>query len=266
MHFQDSPEQSLVEAAGKLADLARPVAMRYFRHPLAVEAKADDSPVTVADREIEQVLRARIRAQFPEHGILGEEYGSEQLNSEFVWSVDPIDGTKSFVSGMPTFGTLVALLKDRKPMLGVIDMPALNERWVGLAGEATRYNGELCRARTGVALSDAVLYTTSPFLFSGDDQPRYEALVRAAGLHRFGGDCYAYGMLASGWIDAVVEATLQPYDYLCLPPIIEGAGGVVTDWSGQPLGIESDGRVLAAATPELHAQMLSMLSGAAAPV
>src|SRR5690606_26041695 len=157
-------------------------------------------------------------------------------------------GTKSFVSGMPTFGTLIALLRGSRPYLGVIDMPALGERWVGLAGQASVFNGEPCRTRKGVGLADAVLYSTSPEQFAGADLPRYA------------GDCYAYGLLASGLIDAVVEATLQPYDYLSLVRIIEGAGGVVTDWEGRALHIESDGRVLAAATPELHAQMLRALA------
>lgn len=233
--------------------------MRYFRQPLTVEVKADDSPVTVADREIEALLRECIRAQFPTHGILGEEFGSEQLDSEYVWSIDPIDGTKSFVTGMPTFGTLVALLHHGCPQLGVIDMPAMGERWVGLWGQASTFNGVPCCTRKNVALDKALLYSTSPHQFHGDEVPRCAALSRAVGLHRFGGDCYAYGMLASGWIDAVVEAELQPYDYLCLAPIIEGAGGVITDWEGQALDIESDGRVLAAATPELHAQMLQVL-------
>jgi len=249
----------LLEFAGELANLASPVAMRYFRQPLHIENKDDDSPVTIADREIEHLLRTHIRDHFPTHGILGEEYGSEQLTSELVWAVDPIDGTKSFVTGMPTFGTLIALLHKEVPHIGVIDMPALGERWLGVQGQTTTFNGTPCKTRRGVSVSDAVLYSTSPEQFTGEDQPRYSALSKAVGLHRFGGDCYAYGLLASGLIDAVVEATLQPYDYLCLVPIIEGAGGVVTDWSGRPLHINSDGRVLAAATPELHAHMLHVL-------
>lgn len=250
----------LLEFAGELANLASPVAMRYFRQPLHVESKADTSPVTIADREIEHLLREHIRQHFPDHGILGEEYGSEQLTSELIWAVDPIDGTKSFVTGMPTFGTLIALLEHQSPYLGVIDMPALGERWIGIQGNPSTFNGKPCRTRTGVSLSDAVLYSTSPEQFANEDAPRYSALSNAVGLHRFGGDCYAYGLLASGFIDAVVEATLQPYDYLSLVPIIEGAGGVVTDWDGHALRIDSDGRVLAAATPELHAQMLRKLA------
>lgn len=260
MQPQAPTPEILLDFASTLADIAQPVARRYFRQPLQVESKADASPVTIADREIEHLLRGYIRDRFPDHGILGEEYGSEQLASEFVWAVDPIDGTKSFVSGMPTFGTLIALLRGSRPYLGVIDMPALGERWVGLAGQASVFNGEPCRTRKGVGLADAVLYSTSPEQFAGADLPRYAALSRAVGLHRYGGDCYAYGLLASGLIDAVVEATLQPYDYLSLVPIIEGAGGVVTDWESRALHIESDGRVLAAATPELHAQMLRALA------
>lgn len=261
MHTHDTSTQALLTFAGMLADETGPLALHYFRQPLTVESKADASPVTIADREIEQLLRARIRDAYPSHGILGEEYGSEQLGSDFIWSVDPIDGTKSFVTGMPTFGTLLALLHEQRPTLGVIDMPAMNERWTGAVGQTTTFNGVPCRTRSGVALSNAVLYSTSPQQFHGEEVACYQALSAAVGLHRFGGDCYAYGLLASGWIDGVVEAELQPYDYLCLAPIIEGAGGVVTDWNGSPLSIESDGRVLAAATPQLHAQMLRKLRG-----
>lgn len=242
-----------------VADEVRPLSLHYFRQPLSVESKADASPVTRADREVEQLMRRRIGERFPTHGILGEEYGSEQLSSAHVWVIDPIDGTKSFVSGMPTFGTLMALLEHGVPRLGLIDMPAMGERWIGAAGQPSTFNGRPCRTRTGVDLSRAVLYSTSPDVFVGEDVERYESLCRQVGLRRFGGDCYAYGLLAAGWIDGVVESSLQPYDYLALVPVIEGAGGMVTDWEGKALGIESDGRVLAAATPALHRAMLDAL-------
>lgn len=256
-----SPEQELIAFAQSLADAVRPVALRYFRQPLAVESKADASPVTQADREIEALMRSMIRARFADHGILGEEYGAEQVANDHVWVLDPIDGTKSFITGMPTYGTLIAQLKNGRPYLGVVDMPALGERWVGGAGQPTTFNGAVCRTRSGVALGDALVYSTSPDVFVGEDMQRYEALCSRIGLRRFGGDCYAYGMLASGWIDGVVEASLQPYDYLSLVPVIEGSGGVITDWEGRALTLHSDGRVLAAAHAALHAQMLAALQG-----
>lgn len=249
----------LYEFAVALADVARPLACEYFRMPLDVEAKADSSPVTRADREIETLLRRLILERYPEHGIFGEEHAPVNLQSEHVWVLDPIDGTKSYISGMPTFGTLIAFLKDKRPQIGVIDMPALNERWVGRQGHQTTFNGERCTTRSGRRLAQAVVYSTSPDIFSAEDLPRYERMSREAGMRRYGGDCYSHGLLASGWIDGVVEAGLQPYDYLALCPVIEGAGGVITDWCGGPLGFESDGRVLAAATPELHAEMLAKL-------
>lgn len=242
--------------AQSLADQVRPVSRRWFRSALQVDLKADESPVTRADREVETALRRAINQHFPQHGIFGEEYGASQPDAEFTWSVDPIDGTRSFISGHPLWGTLLAALYRGKPVVGVIDIPMLNERWLGVQGAATLFNGEQCHTSDCTALARATLYTTSPDLFSGTDAKAFDALSHAVGMRRFGGDCYSYGLLASGHIDLVVEAGLQPYDYLALTPVIEGAGGIITDWAGQPLGLESQGRVVAAATPELHQQAI----------
>ena len=246
--------------AESLADAAGPIARRYFRSALEVEDKADRSPVTVADREIESRLRALIRSRFPEHGILGEEHGSEGAGRDLVWVLDPIDGTKSFVAGVPLFGTLIALLDRGHPVLGVIDHPALGERWVGAAGSATLWNGKPCRTRRCGGLGRAILFATSPDLFDGADRDRFEAVSRRARMRRYGADCYAYALLAGGCIDAVLEANLKPYDIMALIPVIEGAGGTITDWRGERLGPESDGRVVAAATPELHGEILELLT------
>jgi inositol-phosphate phosphatase/L-galactose 1-phosphate phosphatase/histidinol-phosphatase len=246
--------------AENLADEAGAIALRYFRRPLAVEVKADASPVTEADRRIESVIRRRIRERYPSHGLLGEEHGSEQGSSDLTWVIDPIDGTKSFISGMPTFGTLIALLEGAAPVLGVVDHPALRERWVGVAGAPTRCNGVVCRTRACTRLAHAVLYATSPDMFKGAARRRFAAISAAASMQRFGGDCYAYALLASGHIDAVIEAGLKPYDYMALVPVVAGAGGVMTDWRGRALGLESDGRVIAAATPALHSEMLERLN------
>jgi histidinol phosphatase-like enzyme (inositol monophosphatase family) len=245
--------------AENLADAAREIALRYFRRPLAVDTKADASPVTEADRQIEAVIRQRIRERYPSHGLLGEEHGRSAGTSDLTWVIDPIDGTKSFISGMPTFGTLVALLDGKIPVLGIIDHPALRERWVGRAGMPTRSNGSVCRTSTCTSLADAVLYATTPDMFKGAARTRFDAVSRHARMRRFGGDCYAYALLASGHIDVVIEAGLQPYDFLALVPVIAGAGGVITDWRGQPLGLDSDGRVVAAATPALHRELLDRL-------
>lgn len=250
--------------AASLASEVRALSRRWFRHPLQVDTKADESPVTIADREVEAALRRRIAARFPAHGILGEELGRSHVDAEYVWSLDPIDGTRSFITGQPLWGTLIALLHRGTPVLGVIDMPVLDERWIGIAGKPTRLNGAICRTSERRRLADASLYSTSPDLFRDMDSAAFERLSRAVHMRRFGGDCYSYALLSSGHLDLVLETGLQPYDYLALTPVIEGAGGTITDWSGRPLDMRSDGRVLAAANTALHAQALAIVGTAAA--
>lgn len=253
--------QTFLATARDLAAAARPIAKRYFRQPLAVEHKADASPVTVADRGIEAELRRILTTRHPDHAIFGEEQGVERLGARFTWVIDPIDGTKSFVTGMPLFGTLIALLDNGRPRIGLIDMPILDELWLGQAGAGASLNGQPCRTSGCTDPAKATLYATSPDMFSGPELATFERLSAVVGLRRFGGDCYAYALVAGGYADLVVEVGLQPYDYLPLVPVIEGAGGVVTDWAGRPLGLESDGRVVAAASPALHRWALETLSG-----
>lgn len=250
----------LIPFANHLADAARQSALRYFRQHVAVEQKADASPVTIADRATERVLRELIAGRFPEHSLYGEEYGRDTELGRYTWVIDPIDGTKSFVCGMPTFGTLIALLEEDSAVFGVIEIPVLKERWIGGRGLATTYNGQSCRAADCTQLSDAALLSTSIDMFEGERLARFEALSKTVRLRRFGGDCYAYGLLASGFIDLVVEADMAPYDYLALVPVVENAGGKISDWSGHPLTINSKGTVLAAATAALHDQALVYLS------
>lgn len=259
------PAQQLAEYssfAQTLADHVRPLSRKWFRHPLSIDTKADESPVTQADREVEAALRKAIAQHYPQHGIFGEEFGALHAEAEQVWSLDPIDGTRAFISGNPLWGTLLALLHQGRPVLGLIDIPMLQERWIGAAGSPTRLNGEICQASACTELRDAILYATSPDIFEGAELAAFDALTDAARMRRYGGDCYSYGLLASGHVDLVVEAGLQPYDYLALMPVIEGAGGVITDWSGQPLSLESQGRVVAAATPQLHHQAMRVLGAA----
>lgn len=255
--------RNLAAFAESLATGVRQVSRRWFRHTLQVDTKADESPVTIADREVEAALRRHIAERFPEHGILGEELGRSHVDAEYVWSLDPIDGTRSFITGHPLWGTLIALLHRGTPVLGVIDMPVLDERWIGIAGEPTRLNGARCHTSDRRRLADASLYSTSPDLFRDLESVAFERLSRAVHMRRFGGDCYSYALLASGHVDLVLETDLQPYDYLALTPVIEGAGGTITDWSGRALDMRSDGRVLAAANAELHAQALAVVATAA---
>lgn len=246
--------------AEDIADQARAVSLKGFRRRLDVELKADESPVTVVDRNVETLLREAIRHAWPDHGILGEEHGRSQLDAEYVWSIDPIDGTRSYITGWPLWGTLLALLHDGEPVLGVVDMPVLDERWVGVRGAGATFNGVTCRTGNCTVLDQATLYATSPDIFDAAERAAFERVCARAQGRRFGGDCYSYALLASGHIDAVIEAELQPYDYLALAPVIEAAGGVISDWQGKPLGLHSGGQVVAAATPELHRSMLEQLA------
>ena len=226
-------------------------------------------PVTEADREAEKAVRALIRAEYPGQGILGEEFGSENASSDHVWVIDPIDGTRSFISGIPLWGTLVGLTRRGNAVAGMMAQPFIGELFYAAGGEAW-YEGphgarQRLSARKTVALSEATLCTTTPALFQGDRRVAYDRLEKAVRLARYGTDCYAYVMLAAGNVDLVVEVGLQPYDIVALIPIIEAAGGVVTEWSGGPA--EDGGGIVAAATPELHAAAMDALhAGRSDPV
>jgi len=255
----DGPARFL-PLAERLADAAGAIARRHFRSRLTIDTKADNSPVTIADREAETAMRAILAEAVPEHGILGEEHGSERLDAEYVWVLDPIDGTQGFATGKPLWGVLVALTHRGRPVLGVIDHPALGERWTGAAGRPTLYNGKPAARRTCEALGQAWMYATSPHMFDAETFPRFEALRKGCLRALYGADCYAYGLLASGHVDLVVEASLKPYDFCALVPVIEGAGGIVTDWDGKPLTIASPGRVAAAGDARRHKDVIAILS------
>lgn len=255
-----SVSDELMAFAGTLADTARDVVRPYFRTRLAIVDKADDSPVTIADRGAEEAMRKLIEMTYPDHGICGEEYGVVRADAQYVWVLDPIDGTKSFVSGLPVFGTLIALAEQGNPILGVIDQPIMAERWIGAAGHATTLNGTDARTSDCTEIAAATMYTTHPSMMDTEEKlSRFNTIAAAVKLSRFGGDCYAYGLLASGHIDLVVEAQLQPYDYMALAGVVEQAGGVITDWHGKALDMNSDGTVVAAATPALHRGALALL-------
>lgn len=247
--------------AHKLADSAGEVLRRHFRTALPPEAKDDQSPVTRADREVEQVIAAIIRAQLPEHGIIGEEFGTVKPEATYQWVIDPIDGTRSFVAGYPLFTTLIALAYEGKPVLGIIDQPILRERWLSTGSETT-LNGAPQRVRGCDSLGKAVIATTSANYFTPQQAVAYKHLSRSCAQGVAGGDAYAYAMLASGQLDIVVDAGTKPYDFCALAPIIASAGGIITDWEGLPLTTRSDGRILAACNAQLHASALSIIGGA----
>jgi myo-inositol-1(or 4)-monophosphatase len=248
----------------RLATVSGEVILPYFRTSLSVEDKsrgAGFDPVTVADRAAEQAMRALIRENFPSHGIVGEELGAERPDAEYVWFLDPIDGTKSFISGMPAWGTLIALTRSGRPVFGMMHQPFIGERFTG-DGRAATYRGpagsRALMVRPCATLAEAVLYTTSPRLMNAADRAAFGKVEEAVRLSRYGGDCYSYCMLAAGHVDLVIETELKPHDVAALIPIIAGAGGLVTTWSGEPA--ESGGRIVAAGDRRIHAAALALLT------
>lgn len=230
----------------------------FGRRDLAVELKSDQTPVTQADRGAEELMRGLIGKKFPAHGIIGEEHGSDRPDAEFVWVLDPVDGTKSFVTGVPLWGTLIALLHRGQPILGVIHQPVLRQLIIG-DGQTTELNGAPVRCRATTQLADATLLTcdwTSPAVYQ--DGAGFDRLSHAVRLARTWGDCYGYLLLASGWADVVVDPVMNPWDIAALVPVIRGAGGVITDWRGGTAYPASS--TVAAATPELHAATLALLN------
>lgn len=234
--------------------MAGAVVRPFFRAGVTADAKSDRSPVTIADRTSEQAMRAVLRERFPDHGILGEEFGFDRPEAPLRWVLDPIDGTRAFITGRPTFGILIALLDGDRPILGVIDQPVTRERWIGAMGRPTVFRGQLggrVGCRICPSLADAELSCTSPEMLEGSDMPRWKRLAAKVRRNYWGGDCYAYGLLALGQIDIIAESDMKVWDWAPLVAVVEGAGGRVTDWNGAPLRPDGDGRVLAVGDPAL---------------
>ena len=256
----DPCPEGFIEFASQLADANGAHVLGYFQTPLAVESKDDDSPVTAADLEGEQIMRRMIRERYPDHGIAGEEFPPEREDAEYLWLLDPIDGTAAFVAGAPGFGTLIALLRARRPILGVIDSPVLKQRWLGAQGRPTTLDGKPVRVRACQDLSQAILSCASPHYFHGRHREAYERLAERVWLPSYGQFCYAYGLLASGFVDIVTDGGMKPHDYFPLMPIVEGAGGVITDWKGEALSFEPADRVVAAGNRRLLDEALEVLA------
>ena len=256
--------ETLLATAHSLADRAGAVILPHFRTGFTIDHKGGDlfDPVTVADRDAEAAIRSGLAEAYPHHGILGEEFGALNPDAEYCWVIDPIDGTRSFIIGLPIWGTLIGLTRDGVPLLGLMDQPFTGERFIGGHGGAYfRHDGAErgMRARACASLKDALLATTSTdFFTSAEEHHRFNELSRRVRLRRFGGDCYNYCMLALGQIDLVVEAGLNPYDILPLIPIIEQAGGIVTTWQGDDA--RDGGRVIAAGDRRVHAAAMKILS------
>ena len=256
--------------AKALADAAGAAIRPFFRGQWAEERKPDASPVTEADRAAEAAMRKLIEERYPDDGIIGEEYGTRNEGAARQWVLDPIDGTLSFMAGRPIFGSLIALCRDGWPVLGVIDQPIAGERWIGQIGQGTTFNGKPAMVRSCASLEESRLATSSPHYFSGDEVDAYMSLAKTVsgdarqGAIIYGGDCYNYGLLASGHIDLICEAGLAVHDYAALVPVVEGAGGVMSDWQGNPLDLTSaeteGGRVLALGEPARLDDVLEAMS------
>lgn len=250
-----SPEYQMALDALKVAS---DIAKTHFRKEIDIDIKADSSPVTMVDRTIEAMMRKTIQAQFSTDLIFGEEEGGEKTG-ERLWIIDPIDGTQSFIAGNPLFGCLIGFLEENTPKIGAIAMPALDELWIGERGKHCTYNGEICTTRPYRRLDKTVMLSTAPNIFSEEEAIIVKRLQEKIGFYRLGGDCYLYAMLAAGWADIVIEATLKPYDFFPLIPVVEAAGGVISDWQGNALTMQSNGQVLATGSPELHQQVLDLM-------
>lgn len=257
--FRPLPISDYIAFAHRLADAAGAVIRPHFEAGVAVETKDDKSPVTQADRAAEVAMRDLIEREFPDHAIFGEEAGRKKTISEFTWVLDPIDGTRAFIAGRKEWGTLIALCADGVPVLGLLDQPISGERWLGVVGAATLYQGEPVRTRPCPAFGEAELSTTSINYFTPEQATKVVPLAKACRRTVQDGDCYAYGLLARGARDVVLDAGLKPYDILALVPIVEGAGGKLTAWDGAPITLSHFATALAAGDASLHAQALAEL-------
>jgi inositol-phosphate phosphatase/L-galactose 1-phosphate phosphatase/histidinol-phosphatase len=245
--------------ANRLADEASIIARQYFGQKIDIISKNDETPVTIADRNIEQKMREIIESSRPDDGIIGEEFGIKDSQSGYTWVLDPIDGTKSFTIGRPTFGNLIGLCFEEKPILGIINHPILNERWIGQSGQKTTYNGTPVSCRACPNLKQAIFGTGSATQISHDDPSRLSRIEKATRYSVFQGDCHFYGLMANGFIDVIVEDRLGIYDFIALVPVIEGAGGIITDWKGTPKTLNGDPTILASGSLNIHQDMLKLI-------
>ena len=253
----------LVEFAHRLADAAGEIVRAAVRSQRVAHRKADASPVTEIDCAVEVRLREMIATSFPGHGVVGEEFGDERRDSDHVWVLDPIDGTKAFMAGLPVYGSLIGLARGGRPVLGVIDQPVTRERWVGIDGDGTSYNGGRVRAEACRRLSDALVCTTSSEYYEGEDAGAYRRIVSGSRWVVYGGNCLAFAQVACGFVDIALEAKAGVHDYVALVPVVENSGGLMTGWQGEPLTLQPapGGRILASGNQTLHEAAIACLAG-----
>ena len=250
----------LTDFSKHLADESEKIIKKYFRTSLNVDNKEDKTPVTIADKEVELKIREIIKNNYPEHGILGEEFDQTNIESEYIWVIDPIDGTRSFIAGHKDFGTLIALVYNNKPILGIINCPMHNERCVGIIIKETTMNNKVVKTSKTTVINESYFCTSGLYLEDDHFKKSCDKIINKSKYYRLGGDCYMYGMIASGLIEIVLEDTLKTHDYMALIPVIEGAGGVGTDKYGSPVTINSDGSIVASANKSLHNQIINIIN------
>ena len=257
--------RDFIEFAHLLADAAGEIVRPAARSRRVVHRKADASPVTVTDRAVEMRLREMIACRYPDHGVIGEEFGDDRRDAEHVWVLDPIDGTTAFIAGLPVFGTLIGLARGGRPVLGIVDQPATRERWVGIDGDGTRRNGQRVHTDACHRLSDALVCTTSPEYYEDEDARAHRRIVSGSRWVVYGGNCHAFAQVASGFVDVALEAKAGIYDYCALVPVVENAGGVMTGWRGEPLTLQPTpgGRILASGNRTVHEAAMACLVGEA---
>jgi inositol-phosphate phosphatase/L-galactose 1-phosphate phosphatase/histidinol-phosphatase len=255
----------IIKFANLLADEAEIISQKYYRHENFSITKDDHSPVTIADKAIEERMRNLIMKKFPSHGIIGEEYGNHNINASNIWVIDPIDGTKSFIVGRPIFGNLIGFISDNKFSLGIINQPILKERWIGIDNQGTFFNNKKIHTRNCSTLSDAVFCSTSPYMFDQQTTKNFDKIRKLTKYQKsggviLGGDCYAYGCMALGFVDLIIEADLKIYDYCALIPIIKNAGGEISNWNGNKLEFSLETtKLIASGTARLHNEALKFL-------
>lgn len=258
--------QEFIDFANYLADISAQIAQQYFRSQNTGEiTKEDDSPVTKADRGIEELIRKEIKKKYPHHGVIGEEFENTNIDADYVWILDPIDGTSSFIIGRPLFGTLISLTYKGESILGIVNQPITNERWVGVKNQGSFFQGKPVKTRQCHSISESVMCASSSFYFKNEDEYMFQELCKLTKYQKiggviYGGDCYSYASLASGFIDIVLDPGLQVYDYAALLPIIEEAGGIITDFQGNDLNLQSNVKLVASANKKLHEEVIKTIN------
>jgi len=251
----------LLKFANNFADQSRLILRKKFLSSFNVEKKIDGSFVTNVDREVESLFIKKLQDDFNEHGLIGEEFGELNSDAEYIWVIDPLDGTHSFISGKPLFGTLISCLKDSKPILGLIDIPMLNQRWVGAENLGVYFNNTKCSKNiVEKKFSETIVTSTSMLMFDEKSLEKVKKIYSSSQFPVFGTDCYAYGLLISGKIDLIVEANMKPWDYLAQVALINEVGGFISDWNGEDLNLNSNGKVIASMDRNHHKKLINILS------